>query len=63
MLLANAATHEAELEGQELMTNGSPAHNPTGAVAEIIGSAPSGKRPPNRDAAEEMLDVGSKGES
>ena len=45
------------------MTNGSPANNLMGAVAEIIGSAHSGKRPPNRDTAEEMQDVGSKGES
>ena len=46
-----------------MMTDGSPVNNLMGAVAEIIGSAHSGKRPPNRDTAEEMQDVGSKGES
>ena len=45
------------------MTDGSPGNNQMGAVAEIIGSAHSDKRPPNRDTAEEMQDVGSKGES
>ena len=46
-----------------MMTDGSPVNNLMGAVAEIIGSAHSGKRPLNRDTAEEMQDVGSKGES